>query len=293
MHILVPLDFGIYRPDRILFLFSILVCSLCNPVAAAEIGLFYALDRDAQAFVDTVRTRAVSEEVQASILSPASVQVNGHTVHLIHMGSGCVKTAVNVTRAIAPRSVQLALSCGVVGGLDPELEPGDWVRIGTIRPYQDISQHQTGPSEVPTLKPIIPNRDGLFDQDPDDVFAEIREVQCASGETFIAEEGGKKELYEWTGAEVVDMNLFGLHTALEAAGGIPAFHLRVVSDLADQEASADFRAFREAYDGEGGRRLAELVLSLPAARDNPNSYPALRSLMERNKQPMNMDGNDL
>lgn len=55
---------------------------------------------------------------------------------------------------------------------------------------------------------------------------------------------------------------------------------RVVSDLADENASEDFANFLKNYDGQGGKWVAELVGKLPAEMNEPHAHDALRELLD-------------
>jgi nucleoside phosphorylase len=103
-------------------------------------------------------------------------------------------------------------------------------------------------------------------------------TKLVSGEVFVACGEKRGELARGFGAELVEMNAFGL---LEAAEGTPAkvLILRVVSDKADEKASEDFSAFLKAYDGAGGKMVAELVKALPVGKDEPAAHDALRELI--------------
>ena len=100
---------------------------------------------------------------------------------------------------------------------------------------------------------------------------------------FIASEQFRKELQEKTQAQAVDMNLFGLLSALESyssAYGLPHIALRVVSDDADDSAAQDFKKFVTNYKGMGGAIVAQLITNLPSNPNSPDTYPALKKLLK-------------
>lgn len=74
------------------------------------------------------------------------------------------------------------------------------------------------------------------------------------------------------------MNLYGLLTVLEKYQ-IPSFHLRIVSDQANDQAAADFKSFLAHYNGDGGTRLAHIVQRLPPDKSDVENYPSLRKLL--------------
>src|SRR5439155_5677753 len=80
------------------------------------------------------------------------------------------------------------------------------------------------------------------------------------------------------GAEVVDMNLFGLLMACRDSR-LPLFCWRVVSDRADDQASEDFRKFVGSYDGAGGKSIAKIIDALPADPNSPAAYPNINRVL--------------
>jgi len=108
----------------------------------------------------------------------------------------------------------------------------------------------------------------------------MRRIDVASGEQFISSMELRDEIHNATQCTAVDMNLFGLHSAL-ALHRIPSIHIRVVSDNADENAVQDFKQFIRGYQGDGGKILAEWVQSLPPDTTHPSQYPNLRTLFEQ------------
>ncbi|MBU1694946.1 MAG: hypothetical protein KKC51_13405, partial [Verrucomicrobia bacterium] len=110
------------------------------------------------------------------------------------------------------------------------------------------------------------------------LFQSTATLSVASGELFVASTSERDRLRAATEADAVDMNGFGL--ALVCADhGVPLFAWKIVSDHADENASATFRAFVADYQGEGGKALAEVIKALPAHPHNPASYPAIEKLL--------------
>ena len=98
-----------------------------------------------------------------------------------------------------------------------------------------------------------------------------REKTCSTSQ--------RARLASETGAQCVDMNLFGLASAC-AEHRVPLVCWRIVSDRADDRAGEDFKAFTTQYDGAGGRLLAGTIRKLPPNPNSAASYPALRELIE-------------
>ena len=118
----------------------------------------------------------------------------------------------------------------------------------------------------------------LGEQELPPPLARVQSLKVASGEIFVASSGYRSQLAAATGAQAVDMNLFGLETVC-GEQSVPLFSWRIVSDRADDQAGETFRNFVAKYDGAGGRALAEVIRHLPANPSAPESYPELQKLL--------------
>ncbi len=75
----------------------------------------------------------------------------------------------------------------------------------------------------------------------------IREGRLVSGDSFIASSAKRKWLRETFDADAVDMVSVGIARVCEA-NGVPYVIIRVLSDNADESASADFAAFVRSFN---------------------------------------------
>ncbi len=75
------------------------------------------------------------------------------------------------------------------------------------------------------------------------------------------------------------MNAYGLLAGLQGRK-VKVLILRVISDLADEQASENFAEFLKSYDGKGGKMVAALVGKLPAEANEPTAHEALRELLK-------------
>jgi len=113
-----------------------------------------------------------------------------------------------------------------------------------------------------------------------ELFERVDTFKVASGEVFVASQDYRSQLHETTGADAVDMNLFGLVSACND-NRLPLICWRVVSDRADDQASEDFRKFVGTYDGAGGKAVAKVIEALPDDPSSPVTYPNInRALSE-------------
>lgn len=258
---------------------KLLLMLLCGawPIGglADDTALFYALDADFEALKKAADGPA--RVSQAAGRSSARLQFGAQTVHAIKMGSGAVETALSAQALLTRVRCDRAFSIGPVGALTEESAPGSWRRVSEIVAYQHgswlTSGFQRGKDAAMTL-----DANAIRDLTLPEAWKEAAPLRVASGEMFIASASQRTKLAAETGAQCVDMNLFGLARAC-ADHRLPLVCWRIVSDRADDRAGEDFKAFTAQYDGSGGRWLAETIRKLPLNPNSATSYPALRELI--------------
>jgi nucleoside phosphorylase len=153
-----------------------------------------------------------------------------------------------------------------------QAKPGTWLRVsGSLVQGKNAGDGATG---KPLLTAEIPSTWKL-----PELLGKAKSALLSSGETFINTTGQRQSLAS-SGAWLVDMNAYGLHSAC-ANHDVPLHIWRVVSDNADEQAGATFQAFVKTYDGAGGKALAQLIKDLPANPKAATSYPGIRQLLER------------
>lgn len=144
----------------------------------------------------------------------------------IGMGGG----AAHVVEAERPR---LVISCGLSGGLDPALSPGDLVLASSVL-------DEAGES-LAVAEPILrAMRDALASEGPP---AAVGEIVCA---TEVAATTGEKQALARPGRLAVDLESGAAARAAQHAG-IPWLALRVVFDPIDAELPAFTREARRSY----------------------------------------------
>jgi adenosylhomocysteine nucleosidase len=244
-------------------------------LADADVAFFYALDEDLKTLQEagggppgTIRSVAGQQVV--------TFRIEGRLVHSVKMGTGCMQTARAAAAILARFPCDLVLSTGPAGRLSNRLKIAEWVRVAGCVAYQQGTETAVG---------FVRGRDALYHLAerlpvglPDDLRTP-RTITLASGEVFVASGLFRNQLQESTGADAVDMNLAGLAVAC-AGAKVPLFAWKVISDSADDSASADFQAFVKAYRGEGGRRMAGLIKALANDRSSPDAHPHLKGLLD-------------
>jgi len=240
-----------------------------SPLFGRNIAYFFALDADWKSFC---------EKMEAT---PSVRQSGGRTIFEINTGSdkilaskmeaGCVKSAVSAQAILTSWRIDMAYSVGPVGALSPDLKLGEWVVINKVVPWQKQSMQNMDPETSSCVESQFLSLS--------ETTAALRQISVASGEQFISSQEIREEICRATECLSVDMNLFGLATAL-SVNGVPATHLRVVSDKANEQARGEFEHFINSYNGEGGRIVAAIIKSLPKDMTLPSEYPKLQHLLE-------------
>jgi adenosylhomocysteine nucleosidase len=268
--------FKIYVTKKFPNLISILLLILTHTAYAGTVGWFYALDGDKAAFEEKVGTPSRTVTLTGGTVM-YEYRIGPHKVVAAKMGSGCVATAITVSRVMAINPVDRVISTGPAGGIGGGVKPGEWLRVDAVAAWQ-VGRVGEGGRTYPTEQAEI-KIDGISNDWPAGRWNSMPVVRMVSGEAFIASEEKGAELAEDFEAHVVEMNAFGLLTALQGTSA-KILILRVVSDLANERASEDFSEFLETYRGDGGTMVAELIKSLPVGKDEPAAHDALRKLLE-------------
>jgi len=243
---------------------------------ADVVACFCALDADIDALKKAADRPAVVMRVGGS--SVLRMTFGPHTVLAVKMGSGAVQTAMSAEALLGRQKVDLALSTGPVGGITDRAMVGKWYRVERVIAWQSGSHGSTGFARGEQAEKNLEAATATKAPVPKG-WENVEALSVASGEVFVASNAFRSQLAAESGCDAVDMNLFGLLTVCEAHQ-VPLAAWRVVSDRADDEAGAVFRAFSAEYDGAGGTMLAEWIRGLPIGKQHPEAYPALKEALE-------------
>ena len=219
-----------------------------------------------------------SELGQSASVGTRSIQrlrLGSHTIYAVKMGSGAVETAASAQALLARNRCDWAFSLGPAGALADTIETGRWYRVTQVIAWQHGSSASMDSSGSPSWDSDWSRLPVTIRPSPLETTSTI---SVASGEQFISTTGDRDRLQAITQADAVDMNSYGLSLVC-ADHGIPLFSWKVVSDRADEEASATFSNFIASYSGEGGKALAGIIQALPANPDDPASYPAIQEML--------------
>ena len=257
----------------IAILFTFALCG--SAVTADEIAFFYALDPDLHALKS--EGIVVRNPVKIGDRTIQIISIGKHKIYAVKMGSGAVETAISAQALLCRFHCDRAFSLGPVGALSDKLQVGQWCRVVSVSNFQKGAWTESGFQKADAIEAA----DGadLTDATLPKLFQKLPTITVASGEVFVSSTAYRGQLREQTKADVVDMNLFGLLAACSDHHQ-PVINYRIISDKADDEAGHDFRKFVQAYDGAGGRALAELIHNLPSNPNSPESYPELQKLLK-------------
>lgn len=244
------------------------------PWARADtIAFFYALDADLQGL--KTAARELGQSASVGTRSIQRLRLGSHTIHAVKMGSGAVETAASAQALLARNRCDWAFSLGPAGALAETVEAGKWYKVSRVVAWQHGSSSSVSPSDFPSWDTVWSKLPATNVPPP---LGTASNLAVASGEQFISTTGDRDRLQALTQADAVDMNGYGL--ALVCTDhGVPLFSWKVVSDRADEEASETFKGFIASYSGEGGKAMAEVILSLPANPNDPSSYPAIEKAL--------------
>jgi adenosylhomocysteine nucleosidase len=163
-------------------------------------------------------------------------------VHVACSGGSAERARAEATRLVAEGAAAL-VSFGLAGGLAPELRPGDLLLPETVRVAGGAAW-----SVAPIWRERVHARLGA-------AGLESRAGALAGSEAIVATTAEKRELFEATGAQAVDMESHEV-AAVAAAAGLPLLVLRALADPYDQVIP---QVAREALRPDGRMRLQGLL----------------------------------
>jgi nucleoside phosphorylase len=145
------------------------------------------------------------------------------------MGSGCVATAVAVTRVMAASPFDRLISTGPAGGIGERIQKGGWVRVDEVMGWQQgkiVASGQEISSKNVSDQGMIQIGDW-----PTGKWSEMTGVKLVSGEAFIASSEKRGELARSYEAHIVEMNSLGILMSVKGTP-VKVMIMRVVSDFA-------------------------------------------------------------
>jgi len=252
----------------IIYFLSLLLVTF--PLSARTLGFLYALDEDWKQLVFELGGHA--ESVNQNGANLERIKFEDIEVYGKKMGSGPVQTAISTQALLSAVKPDLVISVGPIGALADKVEVGQVFMVEQVVPWQTVPHLESAsPSSFKKLLPLVPLGDW------GSLLESSRTVTIASGEIFITSSELRISIRMSTGADYVDMNLYGLLTAVNIEK-IPSIHLRIISDFANEEAGEAFKTFRKSYKGVLGKKTADLIKNLPKDPSNPDNYPELKKL---------------
>ncbi len=218
---------------------------------------------------------ALKDESNIAGVEVKKFELDGNTIYLATSGVGEIKAALAVQLLKDLFDIEVVLNFGFVGALSPALSIAELVVVDRVCHYQfDIS----------AINDIEPGRysdheDRYFYLDENllarvlaNIGKPIRKVADASGDKFINNKLEKDNLKKNFGADICEMELAGIAIACER-NNLPLLSLKVVSDKADELATADFGEIVH----KGLEKLAKILPSvLDAIEGFSNPLPPIK-----------------
>lgn len=255
-----------------LCLMLFLVCLGGTRARGGDIALFYALEADWQRVSEDLEV--TNKSLKGRVVQ--TVMIGLHQVWAVQMGVGNVETAMQASNLLEAGSFDLAVAIGPGGSLTDELKTGDLLLVDSVTAYQRGTWSSTGwaMSNASVFALSIPEvTPGSA------LWAELPKKRLASGEVFIASDSQRRRLAVETKACMVDMNSYGLAAAC-ARFKVPLLNVKICSDHANDNASADFAEFIASYDGKLGKIVRKWIGDMPLSSVDPQSYDKIREILK-------------
>jgi nucleoside phosphorylase len=262
--------------------------------ALADTAILVALQSEQSAL--TREVRIVGQPVEIAQHKVSIGYHKGEKLYIVRTGAGNLNSAM-ITQALLTRyRVDRVISIGVAGNLNDEWKIGDLLVVSHVLSHQEGKETPGGfeakqgqPSAISHqrsaeyLKKCEVLRSNAVEvakviatgmslpQENEKLKAESRKFtpipksgltatthqgRLVSGESFIASTAKRKWLRETFHADAVDMVSVGIARVCEA-NGVPYVIIRVLSDNADESASAAFAGFVQNYPERDSGQAAE------------------------------------
>ena len=155
-------------------------------------------------------------------------------VAIIVTGVGRKNAEISVREFLATNSLELVLTCGFTGGLNPDLALGAVV-FETSFPSssrRESAQIENGEKSEPTHV-------GCYELEEKLLAAGAKPAKIFYADRIATTVAEKKKLRAETGADAVEMESAAIH-AVCREHGIPCATVRVISDTASEDLPLDF-----------------------------------------------------
>lgn len=230
------------------------------------IGVIGAMREEVEALTAVMEGR---EDVRTGPFVVHRGTIEGVSVLLAECGIGKVNAAA-LTQLILASGAARVIFTGVAGAVDPDLAVGDVVVSG------DAVQHDVDVTPLGYAVGEVPGDGAVWTADPDlleravaaaheafrreDAPGRVLVGRVASGDTFVASPERVAELRSVFGAVCAEME--GAAVAQVCAKwSRPFVIVRSISDTADHDAHADFRAFTRLAADRAARVVRAMLRS--------------------------------
>ncbi len=229
--------------------------------ALADTAILVALPSEQSALSREVRI--VGQSVELAEHRVAIGYHKGEKLYIVRTGAGNLNSAM-VTQALLTRyKIDRVISIGVAGNLNDEWHVRDLLIATNVVNHQEGTE-MPGGFEAKKKAASTPSRSGEYERKCEALQSNAVEIareilerpqagtparpgnvrmgRIVSGDSFIASSAKRKWLRETFHADAVDMVSAGLSRVCEG-NGVPYVIIRILSDNADESASAAFTRF--------------------------------------------------
>ncbi|MBR4800529.1 MAG: 5'-methylthioadenosine/S-adenosylhomocysteine nucleosidase [Clostridia bacterium] len=240
-----------------------------------RIAIITAMAEETAPILKSLGSHLVDESNIAGV-DVKKFELGADALYLATSGVGEIKAALSVQLLKDLFDVEAVLNVGFVGALNPALSIAELVVVDRVCHYQfDISaidEIEVGRYSDHEDRYFYLD-EALIERALANIGKPVRRVTVASGDKFIAAREEKERLRRGFEADICEMELAGLAIACER-NNLPLLSVKVVSDKADESATADFGEIVH----RGMEKLAAIlpdVLSALEGTTNPRT-PARR-----------------
>ena len=186
---------------------------------------------------------------------------NGKTIYFVKSGVGEIHAAAATQYVILKYSVDCVFNFGLAGGIAKDSEIGGTYLVKGVVHYDfDTGALDNTPvGKYSCFDSTVVDTDENLRKRVKEILPDIKEVVCASGDKFVADETFKNFLSGSFGASVCEMESAGILFIAKNAG-VPCLIMKAVSDSG--ASSREFVEFLNRSNDEYARLVSELIAKL-------------------------------
>lgn len=186
--------------------------------------------------------------------------VGNKEIYFINSGVGEICAAAATQYVLLKYGVEAVFNFGLAGGVSDESKIGGLYLVSGVVHYDFDTSALDGTCRGQYENGVSPvySTDEALRKAVKNIFPDMKEGICASGDKFVADENFKKSLKKEFNASVCEMEAAGIYFTAKNAG-VPCLIIKAVSDEASAE---DYLSFITRLNDYYGKLLKILVEKL-------------------------------